>query len=231
MAGQALANSGPTISGYCGSSPTDDRHGKASLVHPSSECECIERKSSEHQSNVLAKPESDTRVQPVHAKSSEGKGSRKSRAPRKNLHRIAEVRSQQGVSERTMARRLGMDLKAYRDLEDPTRDLTLSQLSRVQEALDVPVADLLEDHHALSRPVQERAKLLKVMKTAVALREAKINTRTDRIAQMLCEQLVDLMPELAEVSGWPQFGARRGVSAIGKVLQNPIDTSGLALPE
>ena len=160
-----------------------------------------------------------------------GKPPRKLSAGRKTYHRVAEVRIQQGVSERTMARRLGMDLKSYRELEDPTHDLTISQLAKLQEALDVPIADLLEDHHALSRPVQERAKLLKVMKTAVALKEAKINPRTDRIAQMLCEQLVDLMPELADVSGWPQFGARRGVSAIGKVLQNPIDTSGLTLPE
>ncbi len=149
----------------------------------------------------------------------------------KPLHRLAEVRVQQGISERTMARRLGIDLKSYREMEDPHYDLTLSQLTKLQEALDVPIADLLEDHHALSRPVHERAKLLKVMKTAVAMREAKINPRTDRMAQMLCEQLIDLMPELAEVSGWPQFGARRGLSAIGKVLQNPIDTSGLALPE
>lgn len=150
---------------------------------------------------------------------------------RKPLHRLAEVRVQQGISERTMARRLGIDLKSYREMEDPHFDLTVSQLTKLQEALDVPIADLLEDHHALSRPVHERAKLLKVMKTAVAMREAKINPRTDRMAQMLCEQLIDLMPELAEVSGWPQFGARRGLSAIGKTLQNPIDTSGLVLPD
>lgn len=149
----------------------------------------------------------------------------------RRLHRVAEVRQQQGVTERTMARRLGMDLKSYRRLEDPTCDLSLSELMMLQAALDVPVADLLVEHHALSRPTQERAKLLKVMKTAAALREAKISPRADRMAQMLCEQLIDLMPELAEVSGWPQFGARRGISAIGKALQSPIDTSGLTIPE
>lgn len=147
------------------------------------------------------------------------------------FHRVAHIRAQQGISERTMARRLGIDVSRYRELENPNRDLTLSQLSALQRALEVPFADLLEDRHALSRPVEERAKLLKVMKTAVALREAKINPRADRMAQMLCEQLIDLMPELAEVSGWPQFGARRGVTAVGRALQQPIDTSSLGFQD
>jgi transcriptional regulator with XRE-family HTH domain len=147
------------------------------------------------------------------------------------LHRIAKIREQQGISERTMARRLDMDVKRYRELENPQSDLCLSQVIAIQTALEVPICDLLEDRQGLSRPVEERAKLLKIMKTAMALKEAKINARTDRMAQMLCEQLVDLMPELAEVSGWPQFGARRGASAVGKALQQPIDTSNILFQE
>jgi hypothetical protein len=124
-----------------------------------------------------------------------------------------------------------MDVKRYRELEDPQSDLSLTQLIAIQTALEVPICDLLEDRQGLSRPVEERAKMLKIMKTAVALKEAKINARADRMAQMLCEQLVDLMPELAEVSGWPQFGARRGASAVGKALQQPIDTSNILFQE
>lgn len=141
------------------------------------------------------------------------------------LHRVAEVRRQQGISERTVARRLGVDIKCYRRFECPTEDLKLSELLRLQQALDVPLIDLLEDPQALSRPVEERAKLVKIMKTAVALRETKSNARVERMAHMLCEQLVDLMPELAEVGGWPQFGARRGTAAIGRTLSTPVDTS------
>lgn len=143
----------------------------------------------------------------------------------KILHRIAEVRSQQGISERTVARRLGIEVKRYRRWEDPANDLPISSLMAVQEALDVPLIDLLQDNHSLSRPVQERAKMVKVMKTAVALREAKCSPRVERMAQMLCEQLVDVMPELAEISGWPQFGTRRGQTALGKALSHPIDTT------
>ncbi|MEZ6136792.1 MAG: helix-turn-helix transcriptional regulator [Pirellulaceae bacterium] len=147
------------------------------------------------------------------------------------FHRTRQVRKQQGITERTMARRLGVDIKRYRELENPATDLPLSDLRALQAALDVPLVDLLEDRHALSRPVDERAKLVKVMKTAVAMREVKANPRVERMAIMLCEQLIELMPELKEISGWPQFGARRGTSAVGKALQHPIDMSNLGSPD
>jgi transcriptional regulator with XRE-family HTH domain len=146
-------------------------------------------------------------------------------------HRVAEIREQQGVSQRTLARRLGTDVKTLQALERPESDLSLSQMLAFQSALEVPLIDLLEDHSELSRPIAERAKMVKVMKTAAALREVKSNPRVARMAQMLCEQLVDVMPELAEVSGWPQFGSRRGPSALGKALSQPIDTSDLRIPD
>ncbi len=146
-------------------------------------------------------------------------------------HRTAEVREQQGVSQRTLARRLGIEVKALQALEQPESDLTISQLQSLQAALEVPLVDLLEESNALSRPIAERAKMVKVMKTAVALRETKSNRQVERMVQMLCEQLTDVMPELAEVSGWPQYGSRRGPSALGKALSQPIDTSDLKFPD
>lgn len=142
-------------------------------------------------------------------------------------HRIAEVRSSQGLTERTVAKRMGIDVRSYRTLECASTDLTLSELVAVQRALEVPLIDLLEDTESLSRPVEERAKLVKTMKTAVAIRETKTGGRVGKLATMLCNQLVDLMPELSAVSGWPQFGARRGDSAIGKALAQPICTRDL----
>ena len=146
-------------------------------------------------------------------------------------HRVREVRKQQGISDRSICRRLNIDAKSLRELEEPTNDLKLSQLAAIQQALDVPLIDLLEDNGALSRPVEERAKLVKIMKTAVALKELKGSTRVGRLANMLCEQLVDLMPELADVGGWPQFGARRGSTAVGKALEQPINLSHLGLSD
>lgn len=146
-------------------------------------------------------------------------------------NRIREVREQQGVSIRSMARRMQIDIKSYKALENPSYDLTLSELNALQSALDVPLADLIVDRQGLASPVQERAKLVKVMKTAVAIQEAASDGRVERMARMLCEQLKDIMPELEDVSGWPQFGARRGQSAIGKALSQPVDTSCLGLPD
>lgn len=147
--------------------------------------------------------------------------------PAMHFHRVREVRLEQGVSPRSMARRLNMDVRSYKRLEEPTEDLPLSTLHRIQQALDVPLCDLLVQNEGLSRPVEERAKMVKTMKTAVAIREAKGNARIQRLADMLCEQLVDLMPELKDVGGWPQFGARRGKSALGRALCEPIDMSQL----
>lgn len=146
-------------------------------------------------------------------------------------NRICQVREQQGVSQRTMARRLGIDLKSYQVLERPETDLRLSQLSALQAALEVPMIELLEDTQTLSRPVAERAKMIKVMKTAASLRETSGGARIERMVQTLCEQLVDVMPELAEVSSWPQYGSRRGNSAIGKVLAQQISVADLGFPE
>lgn len=146
-------------------------------------------------------------------------------------NRVAQVREQQGVSPRTMARRLRMDLKSYQALERPETDLRLSDLVALQAALDVPMIDLLEDSQSLSRPVAERAKMIKVMKTAAALRDTPSNVRVERMVQTLCGQLIDLMPELAEVSSWPQYGSRRGSSAIGKVLAQQISIADLGLHE
>ncbi len=143
------------------------------------------------------------------------------------LHRVAEVRASQGVSERTMCRRLNIDVKQLRAIEDPTYDLSLSELAIIRDALEVPFADLLVENETLSRPVQERAQMLKIMKTAVSIKDCKLPPRAARLAQMLCEQMIALMPELAEVGGWPEFGSRRGSDSVARILASEIDTSNL----
>ena len=59
------------------------------------------------------------------------------------MHRIAEVREQQGVSLRAVSRQMGTEIRRLRKEEDETSDLRLSDLYRWQEALDVPVSELL----------------------------------------------------------------------------------------
>jgi len=134
------------------------------------------------------------------------------------LHRLAEVRQQQGVTLRNVARRMRVDLKTVRHQEDNRTDLRLSELYAWQQVLDVPVADLLvDDEGPLSPAVKQRAQLVRVMKTAVAMLEQCDSAKTKRMAQTLIDQLLDIMPELKEVGAWHTVGQRRTVHEIGRI--------------
>ena len=114
-----------------------------------------------------------------------------------------------------MARRLGADISSVLRQEQEASDLPLSVLYQWQRALEVPVADLLVDSDApLSPPVMERARMVKVMKTAVALMEKAHTNAQRRLITMLVEQLLEIMPELREVSAWHSVGQRRTLGRI-----------------
>lgn len=139
------------------------------------------------------------------------------------LHRIQEVRRLQGMSLRTAARQLNTDIRSIRAQEQASTDLKLSDLYRWQQALEVPVGELLvEDDDPLSRPVRERAAMVKVMKTARTLVETAPSGGVRTMAENLVEQLLSLMPELAEVSPWHTVGQRRGLDEMGRIAEQPI---------
>jgi len=134
------------------------------------------------------------------------------------LHRIQEVRRLQGMSLRTAARQLRTDIRTIRAQEQATADLKLSDLMNWQRALDVPVAELIEESdEPLSRPVRERAAMVKIMKTAKSLLEAAGPGPAQRLAENLVDQLVSVMPELAAISPWPSVGQRRGLDEPGRI--------------
>jgi transcriptional regulator with XRE-family HTH domain len=144
----------------------------------------------------------------------------------RKLHRISEVRQEQGVSVRSAARRLGLSMQEVRAQEQPGCDLTLSQLLRWQTVLEVPLADLLVDSTGpLSTPVSERARMLRVMKTAKALAESAHEPSVQRLASMLINQLIDLMPELSDVSAWHSVGQRRTQEEMGRIVERTIPDS------
>ena len=142
--------------------------------------------------------------------------------PRK-LHRLAEVRQQQAVSHRNVARRLGVDLKTVRQQEEETSDVSLSVLYAWQQVLDVPIADLLLDNDGpLSPLVLQRARMVKLMKTAAAIQEKADSSSIRRLVQMLIDQLVEIMPELKEVGPWHSVGQRRTLDEFGRVVEQPV---------
>jgi transcriptional regulator with XRE-family HTH domain len=148
-------------------------------------------------------------VPPTQADESEGR-----------LHRIRSVRLRQGVSLRSAARNMGSDVRSLRMQEQESTDLRLSDLRRWQKALDVPLQELVEDGDGpLSRPVMERARLVRLMKTAMAIREHSDSDGIQRMAENLVNQLVEIMPELKDVSAWHTYGQRRSLDEYGRIME------------
>ena len=139
------------------------------------------------------------------------------------LNRLRMVREQQGLTLRTVSRRCGVSVRQLRTEEDPLADLPCSVLQRWQRALEVPLVELMvEPDDKLSLVVSQRAKLLRVMKTALSVKETARDEPTRRLAAMLCKQLQELMPELSEQTAWPSVGSRRGQEDIGRIGANPL---------
>jgi transcriptional regulator with XRE-family HTH domain len=138
-------------------------------------------------------------------------------------HRLAAVRRQQGISLKNMARRLGTDISTVQQQEHASADLPLSTIYAWQKILDVPVAELLVDSNdPLSPPVHERAQMVKLMKTAAAIIEKARSESVRRLATQLIEQLVDIMPELREVTAWHTVGQRRTLDEYGRVFERQL---------
>jgi hypothetical protein len=139
------------------------------------------------------------------------------------LQKLSAARRRQGLSVRCVAQRLGRTVSEVRAQEDENADLLISELYRWQAALEVPIEELLEDpDDTLSPRVMTRARLLKIMKTTMAIRRAARSESERRLARLLIEQLLEIMPELKEVSGWPAVGHRRRADEIGRIAENPI---------
>ncbi|MBX9791732.1 MAG: helix-turn-helix transcriptional regulator [Pirellulales bacterium] len=142
------------------------------------------------------------------------------RAP---LHRLHAVRQQQGVSLRRVARALKVEPSEVRRQENDQTDLPLSVLYAWQKVLDVPLAELLvESDDPLSAPILERARLLKIMKTTAAIREKADSPALRRLVQMLINQLVEIMPELEDVTPWHVVGQRRRLEEYGAVVERRL---------
>lgn len=152
--------------------------------------------------------------------------------PQRKLHRIAEVRQQQGVTLRNVARRLGIELSVVRRQEQPDCDLRLSDLQRWQQVLEVPVSELLvEGEGQLSGPVLERSRMVKLMKTAAAIRERTGGTPVGRTVEMLIEQILEIMPELEDVTPWHSVGQRRTLDDIGRTGRHMLSEDVFRRPQ
>lgn len=144
-------------------------------------------------------------------------------AEQRRLQRLAIVRQQQGLSRRTVARRMNVEVEQVRQQECETADLPLSALYAWQKALEVPLGELLaEAGDALVSPVLERSQLVRLMKTVLAIRGQAKQESIRRMAQTMFEQLTEIMPELAEIGPWHAVGKRRRLNELGIAAQRRL---------
>ena len=146
-----------------------------------------------------------------------------SAAEKRPLQRLAIVRCQQGLSRRTIARRMNVEVEEIRRQEHQATDLPLSALYAWQKALDVPLAELLtEADDSLDSPILERSQLVRLMKTVLAVREQTRQESIRRMVQTMYEQLIEIMPELANIGPWHAVGKRRRLCELGVAAQRRL---------
>jgi transcriptional regulator with XRE-family HTH domain len=139
------------------------------------------------------------------------------------MHRISTVRQRQGVSLRSVARQLRIDVRRLRAQEDESADLMLSTLYQWQKVLDVPISELLvETSDPLSPVILQRARMVKIMKTVAAILERSESKSIRRLAEMLTDQLTELMPELKDISPWHSVGQRRTAQELGRIVERRL---------
>ena len=115
-----------------------------------------------------------------------------------------------------MARHLGITVEDVRRQECKTTDLPLSVLHKWAKVLGLPVAQLVEESDdSLSTPLFNRASLVRVMKTAMAILERIRDPRTKRLGQTMVDQLMEIMPELRGVDALHVVGKRRRLDEVG----------------
>lgn len=136
------------------------------------------------------------------------------------LHRIREVRREQGVSSKRASQLMGKSVEAIRAEEAETTDLRLSQLYEWQRLLEVPIEDLLvEPHSPLSEPVLKRARMVRLMKTVQAIMERSNQPSVRRLAQTMVNQLVEIMPELEGVTPWNSLDRKNARNENSRILE------------
>jgi transcriptional regulator with XRE-family HTH domain len=139
------------------------------------------------------------------------------------LHRLGIVRRLQGISRRTVARRLNMEVAKVKIQERATSDILLSKLYEWQCVLDTPISELLiESEDQLATPVLKRAQLVRMMKTVLAMMEITSEEPVRRMAQTLISQMTQVMPELQHISPWHSVGKRRRQDEYGMAAERRL---------
>ena len=157
-----------------------------------------------------------------------GNGQR-SRVPTR-WHRIRTIRQREGVSLKTVSRRVHVGMQRLRQEEDETRDLTLSQLYVWQKALRVPVSELVIDaEEALEEKIRLRAALLRLTRTAKTILREQPEGKVADLAQTMLNQIYEVMPEAEAMGPWNEVGRRRNPDDMPRIIEQVVPTSATSL--
>lgn len=114
-------------------------------------------------------------------------------------------------------------MQTVRHQEHPDSDVRISEILMWQQVLEVPLAELLvEGEGQLSGPILERSRMVKLMKTAAAIRERTKGTPLERMVEMLVAQILEIMPELEDVTPWHTVGTRRTLDELGRTASRMV---------
>ena len=139
------------------------------------------------------------------------------------LHRLCPARRREGISLRNVAQYLGVTMQEVRRQECETTDMPLSVLHKWAKVLGLPMAELVQEPgDSLSTPLVNRAHLVLVMKTAMAILERTGDPQTERLAQTMVDQLMEIMPELRGVTVWHVVGASRRFDELGVAAERRL---------
>jgi len=128
----------------------------------------------------------------------------------------------EGVSRRGLALRMKVSVTQIRRQEE-AMDLPLSVLYDWHKVLGVPIGELIvESKYSLSQPLMQRAQLVRLMKTAQSLLEEADSKASRILAQILVDQLIGIMPELRGIIGWNASGSWRSTAEVGVAARRAL---------
>jgi transcriptional regulator with XRE-family HTH domain len=139
------------------------------------------------------------------------------------LHRLKAVRRQQNLSRHVVASRLGITVEEVQRQENEDCDIPLSTLYAWERALRVPAAELLvgaDEKEPCS--VAMRSLLLRLMKTVQMISERTKQNSIRWMSETMASQLIEVMPELANVGAWTVGDKPRGPRDLGAAARRGL---------
>ena len=136
----------------------------------------------------------------------------------KCFHRLKSARLTAELSLRSVAKRMSVPIGTARAEEEGACDLRLSDLSRWQRVLQVPLSELLVEPTiaGLSEPVRQRACLIRLARTANTLLKKCSRGANRRLASRMVDEVEELMPGVKEIGTWQEVGVQRTLDELGR---------------